>query len=81
MKMENPFPTEYQRDPKRRTERLVYDELAASSRPGVVIFEAYPPGGTEIDFAVLVEGRGPLRHQQQGRALRPGTGASGTWKR
>lgn len=58
MEMQNRYPLEYWHDPKRRTERLVYEELARSPRPGAVIFEAYPPGGTEIDFAALVEGAG-----------------------
>lgn len=58
MKMENPFPVEYMSDPKRAAERRVYDELAASSRPGAVIYEAYPSGGSEIDFAALVEAAG-----------------------
>ena len=58
MRMENPSPSEHENDPKRRVERMVYGELAASRRPGAVIFEAYPPGGAEIDFVVLVEGAG-----------------------
>ena len=58
MKMRNPYPTEHIDNPKRRAERMVYGELAASRRPGAAIFEAYPPGGEEIDFAVLVEGAG-----------------------
>ena len=58
MKMQNPFPTEYLDNPKRAAEHRVYEELATSSRPGAVIYEAYPPGGPEIDFAALVEAAG-----------------------
>lgn len=58
MQMQNPYPPEYQTDPKRRAERMIYEALASSSRDGAVIYEAYPPGGPEIDFAALVEAAG-----------------------
>ena len=51
------FPDHRHRDPKRRAEARVYDELAGSDAPGYVLYEVKPRSDApECDFAIWMEG-------------------------
>ena len=65
------FPDHRRRDPKRRAEARVYDELAGSDAPGYVLYEVKPRSDApECDFAVWIEGIGTFGLQVKGGEIR-----------
>ena len=58
------FPEHRRRDPKRRAEARLYDELAGSDAPGYVLYEVKPRSDApECDFAIWMEGIGTFGMQ------------------
>ena len=67
MNIHPPFPDNRRGDPKRQAELLVYDELADSDLPGVVLYEAKAaPHAPEVDYAIWLEGRARIALQVKG---------------
>ena len=61
------FPDHRRRDPKRRAEARVYDELAGSDASGHVLYEVKPRADApECDFAIWLEGIGTFGMQVKG---------------
>ena len=67
MKINPEFPTHRRNDPKRRSEALVYDQLAQSNHPGQALYELkLAPEIPEVDFFVWVQDRGRFGIQVKG---------------
>ena len=53
LKIHPEFPRHRLKNPKRRAEKRLYDQLAQSDVPGYTLYEAYPGGGApQLDFGV-----------------------------
>ena len=67
MKINPEFPTHRRNDPKRRSEALVYDQLAQSNHPAQALYELkLAPEIPEADFFVWVQDRGRFGIQVKG---------------
>ena len=67
MKINPEFPTHRRQDPKRRSEALVYDQLAHSNHPGQALYELkLAPEIPEADFFAWFQGRGRFGIQVKG---------------
>ena len=71
MQANQPFPNEYQDDPKRRAEYRVYQQLAESEQPGLFIFEwKRDKKSSEVDFVVWICDIGTFAIQVKGGRYR-----------
>ena len=67
MKTNPEFPTHRHQDPKRRSEAIVYDQLAQSNHPGQTLYELkVAPEIPEADFFAWFQDRGRLSIQVKG---------------
>ena len=67
MQIQPDFPNDRRRDPRRRAELEVHDQLAASDLPGRAIHEARAPAaGQEVDSARWFQGQGRFALQVKG---------------
>ena len=67
MKINPDFPTHRRNDPKRRSEAIVYDQLAQSNHPGQTIYELkLAPEIPEVDFFTWFQDRGRFAIQVKG---------------
>ena len=67
MQFHESFPPHRRRDSRRRAEARVYDEIAASSRPGYAYYEfQFGPHAPELDFIIWLEDVGRFGIQVKG---------------
>ena len=67
MKVHPQFPPYHVKDPRRKAEQTLYDQLVQSAVPGYTLYEAYPGrGAPQLDFAIWLEGIARIALQCKG---------------
>ena len=71
MKTHPEFPVHRMKNPKRKAEKQLYDQLSQSDVPGYTLYEAYPGrGAPQLDFGVWLESVARIAAQCKGGEYR-----------